>query len=741
MNKAEVLAPCGDYEVLKAAISAHADAVYISGKQFGARAYAKNFTDEELVEAIKLCHLYNIKVYITINTIVFEKEIPDVIRYIDFLYQNDVDAVIIQDIGLASLISHRYPNLDMHASTQMNAQTVNDVKVLKSLGFKRVILGREVSIEVIKEIKENIDIEIEVFVHGALCISYSGNCYFSLLNGGRSGNRGKCAQPCRMMHKFNGKEKYFLSPKDLCTLEHLKEITSFVDSLKIEGRMKSKEYVYYAVKAYKEVLNQKQVNYQKLLHPLKVCFNRGFTKGFILNESNEKLTNVGSSNHLGVLIGNVKESPKKFKDPLIQCLKLTNTLKYGDAIRIVGPNKEIDVININQMYVNGNLVKEAYENEEVYLPLHKKMLVNSEIFLTKREENFYLPKIAISGKGYLENDYFVLEVTDGKNKITKKIKYEKTDKDFQERIREQLNKTGNTPYIFSKIDLNCKNVYLSIKELNEFRRNILEELTLQKETFHRNREINRKELILEIPERIRKSKGIKFNKYSVAIDSYYAKEFNSNKCNFDIYYRGNKYSENKYYYLPRVNFPEKDCNKGIDFSNCVSSSLGTLGNISSIYMNVVNSYSVRVLESLGVQKVGLSFELSFENMNDLIQAYVKRYKSNPQLEVMIYGHIQMMYMKHCFINKEYKINKMPCGACKKGLLLDDKYPLYGDENCHLAILSEKPLNLYTTENIEKLEKIGISNFLIDLVGIYQKIEAKGLLGYCKKERNKYKGCF
>ncbi len=732
-KKPEVLAPCGDFEALKAAISAQADAVYISGKMFGARSYAKNFTDEELIEAIKLCHLYNIKVYVTVNTIIFEKEIPEAIRYIDFLYQNDVDAVIIQDIGLASIINHRYPNLDMHASTQMNAQTVDDVKVLKKLGFSRVILGREVPIEVIKEIKEKVDIEIEVFVHGALCISYSGNCYFSLLNGGRSGNRGKCAQPCRMLHKFRGSEKYYLSPKDLCTLEYLDEITPLVRSLKIEGRMKSKEYVYYAVKAYKEVFTKKHIDYQKLLWPLKVCFNRGFTKGFILGETNEKITNVGSSNHLGVSIGKIKENAKTFKDPLVQCIKLSSSLKFGDAIRIINSNR-IDVVNVNQMYVNGSLVKEAKANDEVYLPLHKKMQTGDEVFITKREEEFTLPKIEIFGKGYIENDYFVFEVFDSHNKVKKKIKYEKTEKDLQERIKEQLLKTGNTPYIFSRIDLDCKNVYIQVKDLNELRRNILDELTLKKQTIHSNRHINKKNCILDIPER----NDSVFSKYSVVLDEYDEK---ISLKNCDIYHRN--YNNNDNYYLPRV------CtNKPKELSNWVSSNLGSLGKASSVYMNVVNSYAVRVIESLGVQKVGLSFELSFENMYDLIKGYKKRYGTIPRLEVMIYGHIQMMYMKHCFINKDFKLSHMKCNMCHKGFLLDDKYPLYGDENCHLAILSEKPLNLCAKEDIDKLEEIGISNFVIDLIGkfhetceFYEIEDISELLNRFMTEKNKYRGCF
>ena len=230
----ELLAPVGSFEVLEKAIAAGCDAVYLAGKQFGARAYAENFDYDNLIEAIKYAHRYGVKVHVTVNTLIFDNEMDEVMDYIGFLYVNDVDAVIVQDLGLASLIHRSYPDFAMHASTQINAQTLEDVKVLKKLGFSRVILGREVSIEEIKRIRDSkIDIELETFIHGALCMSYSGGCYFSSFEGGRSGNRGRCAQPCRKLYQFNGKKGYFLSPKDLCTIDAVKELARYVDSMKI----------------------------------------------------------------------------------------------------------------------------------------------------------------------------------------------------------------------------------------------------------------------------------------------------------------------------------------------------------------------------------------------------------------------------------------------------------------------------------------------------------------------------
>ena len=477
----------------------------------------------------------------------------------------------------------------------------------------------------------------------------------------------------------------------------MKEISKYVDSLKIEGRMKSKEYVYYVTKAYHDALTKNNFDKEKAIQPVRISFNRGFTKGFIENDTNANITNVFSSNHLGEEIGEIVDVNSKYKDPLIQGIKLKQDLYYQDSLRIVG--EKLDVVVVNQMYVKGSLVKKAKANEIVYLPLHKKMSVSDKVYITKREEVFELPKILISGKGYLENDSFVFEVNDDLgNTLIRKLKYEITEKDFEKRIYEQLNKTGNTSFIFSKIDLNCKNVYLNIKELNELRREILDSLAKLREKKDFKRKIITTPCILDALEF-----NDNFKKFSVCFEE----NKSSDGLDYDVYLRNYHCEKNCYYYLPRVSL------NNYNNSNVVSSSLGVLGRISSVYTNVVNSYSVRVLESLGFQKIGLSIELSYLDANDLISAYRKRYNRTPVLEVMIYGYIQMMYMKHCFINKEFKMKEMHCNLCKKGYLLDDKYPVYGDQNCHLSILSDTCLN--QIDKLKDYEKIGIKHFLIDLI--------------------------
>ena len=251
MNKVELLAPAGDFSCLKAAIEAGCDAVYIGGKLFGARAFSSNFTDDEIIKAINYAHLFGVKVYVTTNTLIYDKEVERFLEYISFLHKNNVDAVIIQDLGMLDLVRQTFPNLEVHASTQMHIHNLDGASFMEKLGVKRVVLARETSISKIKEIKEKTNIDIEIFIHGALCVSYSGQCLMSSLIGNRSGNRGTCAGSCRQSYSIVDENnniilnnKYPLSMKDLCSLENLKTLLDIgVTSLKIEGRMKSSSYV------------------------------------------------------------------------------------------------------------------------------------------------------------------------------------------------------------------------------------------------------------------------------------------------------------------------------------------------------------------------------------------------------------------------------------------------------------------------------------------------------------------
>lgn len=244
MKKVELLAPAGNYEALLGAVAAGADAVYLGGSAFGARAYADNFTKEEICEGIRYAHAFRKKIYLTVNTLVKEKEFTELYEFLLPFYEAGLDGVIIQDMGVFTFVREHFPGLELHVSTQMTITGAYGTELLKKEGASRIVPARELTLSEIKAIKKNVDIEIETFVHGAMCYCYSGQCLFSSILGGRSGNRGRCAQPCRLPYRVNGKkETYLLSMKDMCTINIIPElIEAGIDSFKIEGRMKKPEY-------------------------------------------------------------------------------------------------------------------------------------------------------------------------------------------------------------------------------------------------------------------------------------------------------------------------------------------------------------------------------------------------------------------------------------------------------------------------------------------------------------------
>lgn len=256
-KKVELLAPCGNYESFLAALNAGADAVYLGGRQFGARAYAENFSKEELTEAIEKAHLYGVKVYLTVNTLVKEQEFSGLYEYLRPLCEAGLDGAIVQDMGVLCFLRRQFPALKLHASTQMTITGAYGAAYLKELGCERIVPARELSLEEIKEIRRRVPVEIETFIHGAMCYCYSGQCLMSSMIGGRSGNRGRCAGPCRLPYRIGGKEGYYLSLKDMNTLAHIPElIEAGIDSFKIEGRMKKPEYVAGVVSVYRKYIDR-----------------------------------------------------------------------------------------------------------------------------------------------------------------------------------------------------------------------------------------------------------------------------------------------------------------------------------------------------------------------------------------------------------------------------------------------------------------------------------------------------
>lgn len=333
-NKIEILAPAGSTESLVAAVRSGADAVYLGAKDFSARASAQNFTIDELKEAVSYCKVRDVKVYLTVNTLMFDNELEDALNLISAAHAAGIDAVIIQDIGLASLVKKYIPDLKLHGSTQMTIHTPAGAKALWEMGFSRVVLSRELSLKEIKEIADSCPIELEVFVHGALCMCVSGQCYFSAMLGSRSGNRGMCAQPCRLPFKLKGGSDHALSLKDNSLVDYLKELEELgVASAKIEGRMKRPEYVSCATRACKEKRDLGFVT-DETQNSLASVFSRtGFTDGYLkglrtgdmFGHRRKEDVTASDEKLLSAIRSTYKDEPQKI------AVEFTFTAKLGEA--------------------------------------------------------------------------------------------------------------------------------------------------------------------------------------------------------------------------------------------------------------------------------------------------------------------------------------------------------------------------------------------------------------------------
>ncbi|MFZ5647205.1 MAG: peptidase U32 family protein, partial [Bacillota bacterium] len=323
MNKPELLAPAGGWEAFTAAVENGADAVYLGGKMFNARQSADNFDNDDLKRAVEYAHLRGVKIYVTVNTLIADGEMEDALEFLFALHNTGADAAIIQDAGLASLARKTIPELQLHASTQMTAHNSPGVMSLLEQGFSRVVLARELSLKEISEIKKTTGADLEVFIHGALCIAYSGQCLLSSMIGGRSGNRGRCAQPCRMQYVLtdgagsplvNPAEagEYLLSPRDLNISAHIPDLISAgINSFKIEGRMKRPEYVATVVRVYRSLIDRALSGdpyfvEEKQESDLAQIFNRDFTTGYFFGGQGRDMMSYKRPNNRGVRLGRVK---------------------------------------------------------------------------------------------------------------------------------------------------------------------------------------------------------------------------------------------------------------------------------------------------------------------------------------------------------------------------------------------------------------------------------------------------
>lgn len=497
MKKIELLAPVGSFDSLKAAVQNGANAVYLGGKDFSARASANNFDRNELIDAVKYSHIRGVQVFVTVNTLIKQYEIEDFVEYVKFLYDIDIDALIVQDIGMARLIKRLLPDFELHASTQMVAHSLEDVKYLQSVGFDRVVLARELNVDEIKWICENTTVDIEVFVHGALCVCYSGQCLMSSMIGNRSGNRGRCAQPCRQKYELidintgevvKSDGDYLLSPRDLSTIEELdKIIEAGVLSLKIEGRMKKPEYVATVVSGYREAINEfvdknKISISDEIINNLYTIFNRKFTKGYILGEVGKDVMNSNRPNNQGLYVGKVLDYNRRSKRLRVI---LENTLKKGDGINLGGGTigriiKDGDITTIAHKgdLIELDFVGEAKRNQLIFKTSDSELMDRVQATFQQDKE---LIKTNIKAKASIKlGKKPVLSISDfcgntsiveGEKIVEKAIKVALS----KEKIETQIQKLGNTPYTLKDIEIDLdEGVSMPISVLNQMRRDCIE---------------------------------------------------------------------------------------------------------------------------------------------------------------------------------------------------------------------------------------------------------------------------
>lgn len=734
MRSIELLAPAGNLESLIGAINAGANAIYLAGKRFGARAFSNNFDDESLIDAIRYAHLRGVFVYVTINTLVFNDEVDELIHFTDMLVENDVDALIVQDLGMIDLLIRRYPATQIHASTQMNIHNINQVRFLKDLGVKRIVMARETPLSIIKQIKKSVDIELEVFVHGALCVSYSGNCLMSSMLGGRSGNRGECAQPCRLTYRLFKEDQaisdqsYLLSTKDLMTLEYIDQlIEAGVDSFKIEGRMRKPEYVIQSVLSYRKAIdayqNHLRIKFQTEIDRLKRVFNREYTKGYLLDEEPNQINNQFRPNHLGVPIGNViNYSNNK------ATIQLTDCLSVNDGYRIIG---ETDYGNqVSRILLGGKMIQDAEAGDIIQLDVTENISKGSLVVKTLDKqleqqlsvylnENYKLIGLTCQVVAYV-GQKMSLELDDGEHfvEVESKEIIVKADKTAvsESQIIEQASKLGQTPFFFLSLKVKTdEECFIPLKVINELRREALVKMITQRLSRDQQQIIEHIDFgpsgfaqsDFEIIAKVTNEEQL-----SAVLDrkikTIYYEDLLKVESNLDIQLIP---------VLKRIQMYPKPNN----YSICVINEIGSLYRnehevIANEFLNVTNIYTAHLLSKYHAKRVTLSPELSKERLLIFSDLYKDKFHQTPDLELIVYGHIDLMISKYCPIAKTYK-TKRECHLCEVNQYylqdrMGSKLPLINDGNCNIRILNSKALNLI--EHIEELKSGKINTLRLDL---------------------------
>lgn len=698
----KIVAPAGNMERFYSAISATADEIYLGLKGFGARRNAENFTIEELKQAIDYAHLRGSRIFLTLNTIMTNREIELLYPTLKDLYNYGLDAIIVQDLGYAEYLHKNFPSIEIHGSTQMTVANYYEINYLKELGFKRIVLPRELSFEEIKEIRKNTDIELEVFVSGSLCISFSGNCYMSSFIGGRSGNRGMCAQPCRKEYKTScGEKSYFLSPKDqLYGLDEIKKLQEIgVESIKVEGRMKDVSYVYETVSYFRNLINgiDKEENTPKL-------FNRGYSKGYFY-DNDKTIMNRDYSYNMGEKIGEV----------VGKSIRLDEDIVSGDGITFVSK----DYKNLGGTYIN----KIAYKNEKLILNFpdgtkyvfrnynkrlndeiskkikntDKKLEINFD-FTAKLNEKLIL-------KTYLEdeNGNRILNLEEISETLTQKAQKRAIS---EEDVKEKLTEIGDSEFTVKNIKVDIdENIFIPLSELKNLKRNVVEKFREKILSYFRRdldselKENNQEYFKLEIEKDEPKDLEIR-----VIVSNEEQKSFLENikdEYNIrEIYYR--TYDIAKQSMLSQHNLDNKLASNLYELLENKNSDVMLNWN-----MNIVNSYTINVLEKIKkLESFIVSPEINFSKIRELGKTRLKK-------ALLIYSKLKGMT-----IDINIADNKNEVITNKE----NDKFNIikneYGTE-----IFLDKPLNIinimedikklnvdivvleFTTETIEDIKKV------------------------------------
>lgn len=730
----ELLSPVGDFDCLKAAVQNGANAVYFGGQLFNARYSAKNFDKDGIREAVNYAKSRNVKINFTLNILLKNNEFDDAIDVVKYIYELGVDAVIVDDLGFAKYIIDNFPGMEVHGSTQMTIHNLEGAIALKNLGYSRVVLARESTLSDIDYICRNANIDIEAFVHGALCISYSGQCLFSSAIGGRSGNRGRCAQPCRMYYNMletsdnvsykNIGKGFLISPRDLCGLDFIPDlIKAGVKSFKLEGRMKTPEYVATVTRIYRKYIDLALSDNDYIvdkndLHDLMLAFNRGgFSKGCLGGDDNHDYVFEEKPSNQGLYIGNISKIDKK--NGLIS-LKTNEPLDIGDTFLV---QQEDHKYTISEILKNGSHVKSAAIGDLVTIGRVKGKLelgdkvfkinssiISKEIKEFNSHEHVKIPLVAnfkaLIGKPLeLEvvsldepgNTYFGLSTT-----ISNEIQPIEAISNpiSKERLIEQLNKTTDTNFEFKQINIEMDdNIYIpKISSINALRRDALNTL-YQKGINNFTRILPSK---LPSTELVHQHVFPSIRTYSILLNSISNSMDYSSLKNVDRVYIPLKFFIKKefesklleisqftdcYIDIPTIvrdnfrnvfynNFDEKVNKfniKGLVISNLsgiefMMKYVGKLDIVSKYTLNIYNNHTIDELKKVGVNRVTVSPELDTDNLIDLCN------NSSLPTEFLVYGKLPVMHIQYCPLgksNKCYPTCSMKCKTSNR-FYLEDK---------------------------------------------------------------------